>query len=531
MKQTILCLLLIGALLGTSAAGADDLSPNDLVCNAARVGGLSNLATQIPDFVAKCYRQGQHLIARANRLDIYVGEANGIFKTLLAIAPNRSYGWAGLAALDLRKFELGDPSVSLYQALRYATRAEQFRPVLPANQIVIGRIDLLLHCLPCAKDAAQKAELMGPDNSEVLALHADIEAQLGHTRKAVFLYDKAIRVATTKEGRTRQYIRLGKFYASQNDIRQARRIFSLAVRQEPTNPAVRLQQAAFLLFDAGDPAATERASRLAARAVVTLAARKLESLAQLLALAQRGQYPTKNVWQRSFLSPEEALIVAAEHRPLLPLVKILAQRKTVYDLQYRDKNGNTALLAACRGGNTAAVHILLAAAANPNIANSRGETPLMYAVGSGNLEIVQALLRKGANAVSLDVDGDSALSIAVFARRASVVKLILPRIGRKPLAGRWTAGDLLVMAAQNADLESVRDLVKWGIPVDSRNSAGQTPLIAAVLAKSPDVVGYLLKHKADEGLTYKGRTAPEIAHELGDPELTKEFMSVAGSTI
>jgi len=107
----------------------------------------------------------------------------------------------------------------------------------------------------------------------------------------------------------------------------------------------------------------------------------------------------------------------------------------------------------------------------------------------------------------------------------------MPRIDKKSLKGRRAAGDLLVMAARNADQESVRDLVKWGIPVDSRNSAGQTPLIAAVLEKSPDVVGYLLKHKTDEGLTYEGRSAREIAHALSDPELTKEFMSISGSTI
>ena len=78
---------------------------------------------------------------------------------------------------DQRKFELGDSSVSLYQALHYATRAEQFRPVLPADLIVIGRIGLLLHRLPCAKGTAPKAALMAHDNSGVLTLHADIEVQ------------------------------------------------------------------------------------------------------------------------------------------------------------------------------------------------------------------------------------------------------------------------------------------------------------------------------------------------------------------
>lgn len=532
MKWTITGVLVTGIIMAfLPAAHAADLSSMYSPCVFNM--GDAQMVKDIPDLAGKCYREGIDMLQSSNRFQV-VDEAEAIFSNLLRYHADLSYGWAGMAAAKLKEYEIGDDCtscVSLQEALEDTRRAKQLKPALPDNEIVVGRIELRRYCLPCAQAGAKQAILMGATGPDVTTLRADIEAELGHKNRAETLYRAAVSAASPGSKRAAQLVTLGNYYVLQHNSRGAAYSFKQAVKQDPGDPALQLQLASFLLLEQGNPQAAEAAATKSAQIVVTIQAKRLQSLAYLLTWARSGKKASNLLWQRSFLSPEEALVTASEHRALLPLVRAILKQKLVANVDSRDSHDNTALLAACRGNNFAAVRLLLAASANPNAANDHGHTPLMLAAARGSLATFSVLLSKGAALDRLDTEGDSALSIAVLERRSQIVKLALQRLGPGQINGRWTAADLLVMAARNSDPESVRNLVDHGIPVNSRDSSGETALIAAILADSTDEVKYLLAHGADTNLAYQGQTPINLARLSGNLAIIKALASSAKSSI
>ena len=79
--------------------------------------------------------------------------------------------------------------------------------------------------------------------------------------------------------------------------------------------------------------------------------------------------------------------------------------------QQRDFAGNTALHFAALNHDLEAVHALLAAGADANVANTAAATPLLY--GAGHSGIVAALLEHGANPNAISAAGGTPLMAAV----------------------------------------------------------------------------------------------------------------------
>src|SRR6516164_3335560 len=67
------------------------------------------------------------------------------------------------------------------------------------------------------------------------------------------------------------------------------------------------------------------------------------------------------------------------------------------DPNLANQYGVSPLLEACRQGNAATAFVLLSAGANPSQPGTEGETPLMAASATGILEIVQKLITLGVN--------------------------------------------------------------------------------------------------------------------------------------
>lgn len=93
-------------------------------------------------------------------------------------------------------------------------------------------------------------------------------------------------------------------------------------------------------------------------------------------------------------------------------------------VNFKGKDGASALTIAAEKGNVGVARVLLATGADINIRNDRGNTALMYAAEYGQREIVQLLLTAGADFTPKDRDGETALMIARRRGDAVIAQLL-----------------------------------------------------------------------------------------------------------
>ncbi len=162
---------------------------------------------------------------------------------------------------------------------------------------------------------------------------------------------------------------------------------------------------------------------------------------------------------------DDFVLAAANDR--VSEVKALLQRGL--DPGTVDKNGDTALVAAARGGNAATVDVLLAARAPVNARTRFGDTaislaalnghlgvvrqlraaggevntprtwtPLIYAATGGHNEVVLYLLKEGADINAESPSGTTALMMATREARFATVELLIAQ--RADPTGATTTG-------------------------------------------------------------------------------------------
>jgi ankyrin repeat protein len=89
--------------------------------------------------------------------------------------------------------------------------------------------------------------------------------------------------------------------------------------------------------------------------------------------------------------------------------QVSAMHAAKANVNWKDSDGNTALICASQEGHLETVQVLLTAMADVNAKNEYGETALMWASRNCHKGIVQTLLASKANANAKDVDGNTAL--------------------------------------------------------------------------------------------------------------------------
>ena len=95
-----------------------------------------------------------------------------------------------------------------------------------------------------------------------------------------------------------------------------------------------------------------------------------------------------------------------------------------YDINQRDKNGNTALMTASELGKLKFVRFLLLNDATINLRNNIGQIPLHAAAQNGHNEVISALVEHGAKLNMPDMDGNTPLMLAVIANKPETVELL-----------------------------------------------------------------------------------------------------------
>jgi len=136
-------------------------------------------------------------------------------------------------------------------------------------------------------------------------------------------------------------------------------------------------------------------------------------------------------------------------------------------------------------------------ATDVNVLQADGSTPLMWAVHRVDHEMVQELLQRGAKPDVRNSLGATPLGEATSIADQKMVELLL-KAKADPNLGNDDGQTPLMIAARNGSLPIVQALVKAGARVrEQEHFRDQTALMWAIAANSPEVVDFLISHKAN----------------------------------
>ena len=186
-----------------------------------------------------------------------------------------------------------------------------------------------------------------------------------------------------------------------------------------------------------------------------------------------------------------ALHAAAGHGDAAEVARLLAAGAAV-DFRHPGCPGlPTPLLVAAFGGRTAVVFALLAAGADPGVANVQGRTALHLAADQDHADTVALLCQSGAPLAARDFVEHTALHVAGWQNNVSAVEALV-RAG-VPLEVRDANGDTaLALAVTEPVPEVIRVLLAAGAELEAQNDHGQTPLLRAAMSGRAEIVEILL---------------------------------------
>ncbi|PON52584.1 Voltage dependent potassium channel [Parasponia andersonii] len=190
-----------------------------------------------------------------------------------------------------------------------------------------------------------------------------------------------------------------------------------------------------------------------------------------------------------------------------------------------DPNMADNLLTVASTGNAALLDELLKAKLDPDIGNSKGRTPLHIAASEGHKECVVVLLKHACNVHLKDINGNTALWDAIASKHHTIFNILYHF---SVLSDPYVAGELLCTAAKRNDVPVMKELLKYGLNVDSKNHQGLTPLQIAMAGNNVEIVNLLVMNGADviNANTYEFPSTTlnemlqkrEVGHQIVVPE-------------
>ena len=170
------------------------------------------------------------------------------------------------------------------------------------------------------------------------------------------------------------------------------------------------------------------------------------------------------------------------------------------DIDEVTKTG-TALMAACRGGQTTVVQMLLDLGADVNKETEFGNTALKVSAGNGSLDIAQLLLENGALLSHEGGPFGSAIQAAVYYDRLEMVRFLLKE-GASPNAdgAGGAEGSACQIAAKDGKVLMLELLIKRGADINASSEKYGNALHAAVASSKRNnekMARYLLERGSD----------------------------------
>lgn len=193
-----------------------------------------------------------------------------------------------------------------------------------------------------------------------------------------------------------------------------------------------------------------------------------------------------------------------------------------------EAGGFCALHFAAFNGDIPMLELLLSKKPDVNLENYDGNTPLIMAAKVKQHEAIKFLVDAGADINFMTKTGVTAAHHAASMGNPQTVRF-LASLGAtinhtKPLA----TGSVLHWAAHSGDADVVGCILhEFGVPIDTVDVHGGTPLFIAVHLKKSEVVTFLLEQGANPNkiVDESGETALHIAVEHGLLEDVKTLLS------
>uniref|UniRef100_A0A5B6YZR5 Potassium channel n=1 Tax=Davidia involucrata TaxID=16924 RepID=A0A5B6YZR5_DAVIN len=176
-----------------------------------------------------------------------------------------------------------------------------------------------------------------------------------------------------------------------------------------------------------------------------------------------------------------------------------------------DSNLSINLLTVASIGNAAFLDELLKAGLDPDIGDSKGRTPLHIAASKGHEDCVLVLLKHACNIHLRDIDGNTAIWDAISAKHHSIFRVLYHCAA---ISDPYTAGDLLCTATKRNDLMVMKELLKHGLHVESKDRHGLTAIQIAMEENHVDMVKLLMMNGADVNDSNKFKFSSVILNEM-----------------
>nr|WP_233567070.1 ankyrin repeat domain-containing protein [Cohnella endophytica] len=161
--------------------------------------------------------------------------------------------------------------------------------------------------------------------------------------------------------------------------------------------------------------------------------------------------------------------------------KVMQWIKDGADINTRDENGRTPILAATQGNKVDSVRALIEAGADINLQDDKLDNPFLYAGAEGLLEIVKLMIDAGADPSITNRYGGTALIPASEHGYVEVVKELLTRskvnVNHVNDLG-WTALLEAILLSNGGEKQQqvIKMLIEYGADVRIPDTNGVTPL-------------------------------------------------------
>lgn len=188
------------------------------------------------------------------------------------------------------------------------------------------------------------------------------------------------------------------------------------------------------------------------------------------------------------------------------------------DFNFKDQEGEPALVYAATMGSAKTVQILVRNGADVNCSkNKDGTTALIRAAGMGEKDTINLLLRMGAHIDQTNHEGETALICASRLEEEGSVRLLLEK-GANSCHTDNEGCTALMQASQDGERGMIEALLSYGAKIDQKDHIGETALIMAAEAGHEQTVQLLLDSGADINLADDDgesplRHAAENGHE------------------
>ena len=220
-------------------------------------------------------------------------------------------------------------------------------------------------------------------------------------------------------------------------------------------------------------------------------------------------------------------LMFAAHHGHTETVRYLVGLKDV-DVNHKDEDGFTAVLCAVRQNYSDVVEVLIDAGAGIETKSKYDSSPLLFASSSGHLDIVKMLVEAGARMCVTVNNGITCLMLAANFGHTETVRYL---VGLKDVdvnhENENNGSTALHCAVQGGHVDVMRVLLDAGADIETKTSAGDSPLLLAGFYGKLDVAEVLVKAGADVCVTdSKGLTCLMLAANCGHTETVRYLVGL-----